>query len=190
MWLYFLEEEKNMRAKIIQEFKGEINDVKFINEQVYRTSEYLIENIAFKEIKMETMQKGVFRWYQFKNFQIKNEYIDNSIILKLLDYNIDFDKWDTFINNSFLIITENKIWILDNKENVYNIPIDKIEIYILEKEKRKRKYKYSFSIVKKYLHNPFSLNKIMKILSIDLKEKLKTDKKRFYIGYFIQCEPF
>ena len=39
MWLYFLEEEKNMRAKIIQEFKGEINDVKFINEQVYRTSE-------------------------------------------------------------------------------------------------------------------------------------------------------
>lgn len=33
-----------MRAKIIQEFKGEINDVKFTNEQVYRTSEYLIEN--------------------------------------------------------------------------------------------------------------------------------------------------
>ena len=37
-----------MRAKIIQEFKGEINDVKFINEQVYRTSEYLIENIENK----------------------------------------------------------------------------------------------------------------------------------------------
>jgi hypothetical protein len=138
MWLYFLEEEKNMRAKIIQEFKGEINDVKFINEQVYRTSEYLIENIEnkfgevsknFVEDLKNTIEIAAYKYDTF-DFKVFEESVINSLneakIAKELKINYEGIDWKMELINKSL--RENKYIFKIEKEierNSWENKIDK-----------------------------------------------------------------
>ena len=136
---------------------------------------------------MEMIEKGILRWYCFKEYQIKNEYRNKEITLKLFDYNINFDEWDIKIDNSFLIITKTNVWMFDNKKRIDKVPLNRIRICLIDKNGKKYKYLYSFLKIKKYLQKPLSLMEILKILNI--KEKLKTKENEFYICYFIQCDP-
>lgn len=118
-----------MRAKIIQEFKGEINDVKFTNEQVYRTSEYLIENIEnkfgevsknFVEDLKNTIESAAYKYDTF-DFKIFEESVINSLnvakIAKELKINYEGIDWKMESINKNL------------RENKY--------IFKIEKEKEK-----------------------------------------------------
>ena len=102
---------------------------------------------------MEMIEKGILRCYCFKEYQIKNEYRDKEITLKLFDYNINFDEWDIKIDNSFLIITKTNVWMFDNKEGIVKVPINKIRICLIDKNGKKYKYLYSFLKIKHVIYN-------------------------------------
>ena len=127
-----------MRAKIIQEFKGEINDVKFINEQVYRTSEYLIENIEnkfgevsknFVEDLKNTIEIAAYKSDTF-DFKVFEESVINSLneakIAKELKINYGGIDWKMELINKNL--RENKYIFKIEKEierNSWENKIDK-----------------------------------------------------------------
>ena len=127
-----------MRAKIIQEFKGEINDVKFINEQVYRTSEYLIENIEnkfgevsknFVEDLKNTIEIAAYKYDTF-DFKVCEESVINSLneakIAKELKINYGGIDWKMELINKNL--RENKYIFKIEKEierNSWENKIDK-----------------------------------------------------------------
>ncbi|WP_338949471.1 hypothetical protein KSU05_07145 [Fusobacterium nucleatum] len=76
-----------MKAKVIQEFKGEINSVEFTNEQIYRTSEYLIENIEnkfgetskdFVEDLKNSIERAAYKYDTF-DFKVFEESIIDSL---------------------------------------------------------------------------------------------------------------
>lgn len=134
-------------------------------------------------------EKGVLRWYRLKETQLKSEYIDKCIIIKVLDSNTNFDEWDIKIKKSYLIMSKKTIYLVDNNQDIYKISLDKIKIY---KEGRRVRFKYFSSIIKKYFSTPIPLSEIIKILdksSPNLKEKFEVSGNEFYIAYFIQCEP-
>lgn len=133
--------------------------------------------------------KGVLRWYGLEKTQLKNEYIDKCIIIKILDSNTSFDNWDIKIKKSYLIMSKETTYFIDNNQEIYNISLDKIKVY---KNGRRVRFKYFSSIIKKYFSTPISLAEIIKILdksSPNLKEKFEVSGAEFYIAYFIQCEP-
>lgn len=133
--------------------------------------------------------KGVLRWYGLEKTQLKNEYIDKCIIIKILDSNTSFDNWDIKIKKSYLIMSKETTYFIDNNQEIYNISLDKIKVY---KNGRRVRFKYFSSIIKKYFSSPISLAEIIKILdksSPNLKEKFEVSGAEFYIAYFIQCEP-
>lgn len=127
-----------MRAKIIQEFKGEINDVKFTNEQVYRTSEYLIENIEnkfgevsknFVEDLKNTIKIAAYKYDTF-DFKVFEESVINSLnearIAKELKINYEGIDWKMELINKNL--RENKYIFKIEKEierNSWENKIDK-----------------------------------------------------------------
>ena len=76
-----------MKAKVIQGFKGEINSVEFTNEQIYRTSEYLIENIEnkfgetskdFVEDLKDSIERAAYKYDTF-DFKVFEESVIDSL---------------------------------------------------------------------------------------------------------------
>lgn len=76
-----------MKAKVIQEFKGEINSVEFTNEQIYRTSQYLIENIEnkfgetskdFVEDLKDSIERAAYKYDTF-DFKVFEESVIDSL---------------------------------------------------------------------------------------------------------------
>lgn len=76
-----------MKAKVIQEFKGEINGIEFTNEQIYRTSEYLIENIEnkfgetskdFIEDLKSSIERAAYKYDTF-DFKVFEESVIDSL---------------------------------------------------------------------------------------------------------------
>ncbi|WP_150153601.1 hypothetical protein [Fusobacterium nucleatum] len=76
-----------MKAKVIQEFKGEINGIEFTNEQIYRTSEYLIENIEnkfgetskdFIEDLKNSIERAAYKYDTF-DFKVFEESVIDSL---------------------------------------------------------------------------------------------------------------
>lgn len=127
-----------MKAKVIQEFKGEINDVKFTNEQIYRTTEFLLENI---ENKFGEVSKNFVE--DFKNSIERASY-----------------KYDTF---DFKVFEESVINSLNEAKTSKELKINyegidwKMELI----NKNLREDKYIFKIEKEIEKNPWE-NKIEK----------------------------
>lgn len=134
-------------------------------------------------------QEGTLRWYGLKEVQLKNEYKDNCIIIKILDFYTNFDNWDIKIKKSYLIISKTSAYFIDNDQDINSISLDKIRIY---KDGKRIMFKHFSSIIEKYFSTSFSLDEVEKILNksfLDLKKNFKISEKEFYIAYFIQCEP-
>ena len=94
-----------MKIEVLQYFKGKINDVEFNNEQMFNTTEYLIENIEnkFGEVSKEFVKdlkeniEYAGEKYDGFSYNILEESIINSINssdkFEDLFINYDGDNW-------------------------------------------------------------------------------------------------